>query len=239
MEILINELSLDSQYSSIDFFISDGICKLLPLLKEFRDEDVFFKKQDFYNRNVTSQTTIYQILSGSISRTSDELRRFKTHLSRFLNEPYWDNTQIHSIAIVYSFNGTSVTGSSLAESCERDRVVLSFNHVSYLSNQLTISKANTNLVVDNLTGEDDFITLLHQRGLLTFFSLKNRVNFRRTNLIQQGQTVFISNANGSYWYLDNFHKNHYEVFNSNKIHIGVADLNGNIDYTKAVNGRTI
>lgn len=44
---------------------------------------------------------------------------------------------------------------------------------------------------------------------------------------------------GRYWYFDNFHGNEFEVCDSTGKHIGVADLEGNIDTTKAVNGRSI
>jgi len=32
--------------------------------------------------------------------------------------------------------------------------------------------------------------------------------------------------------LDNLHKNHFEVFNKEKEHLGEADLSGNLDMTK-------
>lgn len=70
------------------------------------------------------------------------------------------------------------------------------------------------------------------------FSLLNKNKFRRTSLVQQGKPVFEEIGLGNFWYLDNFHKNEYEVFDSNKIHIGVSDLSGNIDKTKVIRGRT-
>ena len=44
---------------------------------------------------------------------------------------------------------------------------------------------------------------------------------------------------GYYWYLDNQHKNHYEVFDRSKKHIGTANMDGDIDTAKKVNGRTL
>lgn len=70
------------------------------------------------------------------------------------------------------------------------------------------------------------------------FSLLNRALFLRTSLIQHGKPVFQEISTKRYWYLDNFHKNEYEVYNSQKKHIGVSDLNGIIDYSKIVSGRT-
>ena len=43
-----------------------------------------------------------------------------------------------------------------------------------------------------------------------------------------------------YWHLDNFHKNHLEVFDSTgKNHLGIADLEANIDETKKDPSRSI
>lgn len=70
------------------------------------------------------------------------------------------------------------------------------------------------------------------------FSLLDRNKFRRTPLVQQGKPVFVSIESGYFWYLDNFHKDEYEVFDANKKHIGVSDLLGNLDLKKAIPGRT-
>ncbi len=69
------------------------------------------------------------------------------------------------------------------------------------------------------------------------FSLLDKIKFRRTKFVQQGKPVFEEINTGYYWYLDNLHKNEYEVFNAQKEHIGVADLQGNIDASQKINGR--
>jgi len=68
---------------------------------------------------------------------------------------------------------------------------------------------------------------------ITTFSLLDDSRFARTNIIEQGQRVFQEINTRYFWYLDNFHKNHYEVFNSTgKQHIGEADLYGKLDISK-------
>lgn len=69
------------------------------------------------------------------------------------------------------------------------------------------------------------------------FSLLDKNKFKRTSFIQQGKPVFESLDTGNFWYIDNFHKDEYEVFDSNRLHIGVANLNGIIDSNKAIPGR--
>ena len=69
------------------------------------------------------------------------------------------------------------------------------------------------------------------------FTLLDRTRFNKTNMIQQGKPVFEEITTGNYWYLDNFHKNEYEVFDNTHHHVGVADLNGIIDITQKTKGR--
>jgi hypothetical protein len=69
------------------------------------------------------------------------------------------------------------------------------------------------------------------------FSVLNKNKFKRTSFVQQGKPVFESIENGFFWYIDNFHKDEYEVFDSNRNHIGVADLMGELNTSKAIKGR--
>lgn len=90
--------------------------------------------------------------------------------------------------------------------------------------------------IDFVTDVEDLKLWLHTHNKATF-SLLNRTRFKRTNMIQQGKVVFEEIETGNYWYLDNFHKDEYEVFDHQHEHIGVADLEGILDKTKKVNGR--
>jgi hypothetical protein len=77
---------------------------------------------------------------------------------------------------------------------------------------------------------------LFDKGCLKF-SLKDKTRFSKTSEVKDGKSVYKEIATDRYWYLDNFHKNHYEVFNSTRHHIGVADLDGILDTSKKVEGR--
>jgi hypothetical protein len=71
------------------------------------------------------------------------------------------------------------------------------------------------------------------------FSLFDKNRFTKTNFIEQGQRVFQENKTKYYWYLDNLHKNHYEVFDNTGKHFGESDLNGQIDNSKKKPAKTI
>ena len=81
---------------------------------------------------------------------------------------------------------------------------------------------------------DHLIGFLRNQQIIVF-SLQDKNSFERANNVDvvKGASAFKEIATGRYWYLDTFHKNHYEVFDSTGIHLGEADLNGNLDTNKA------
>ena len=71
------------------------------------------------------------------------------------------------------------------------------------------------------------------------FDLSDENRFRRTSERYDGAPIFQEIKTGYYWYLDNFHKDHYEVFDAERKHFGVSDLEGGIDKTKKIKKRRI
>jgi len=150
-EILINELSLTGQFNSVYEFITGALFKFISLLKEIKGTNVLlYKNRLFYNSKITGDTTIKNIMLGVISRQYDEIRKMKSSLECLFEEPYWENNQKHSRDVRYLFKGNCVTGQSLAEACERDRIVISFIHPDFSSEILQIIKENTEVMLKNL-----------------------------------------------------------------------------------------
>ena len=81
-------------------------------------------------------------------------------------------------------------------------------------------------------------TYCFKNSYLTF-SLNLGYLFEKTNKREQGQSIYKELNTGYYWYLDNLHKDHYEVFDKNCNHIGEASMEGILDRNKAEPGRTI
>ena len=69
--------------------------------------------------------------------------------------------------------------------------------------------------------------------------LKNIKRFRK--IPREGEpNRYFEISTKRYWYLDELHRNHFEVFDSTgKNHLGIADLEGNIDETKKDPSRSI
>lgn len=249
MEILINELSLSGQFASEGQFIQEALLPFSSILKEIDSEiNTICKKQDLWNYRVTSVAILHDVL---IQRT-DEARRFKSLISCLLNEPYWESDRKHAKNSEYLYNDSNVCGQSLAEACVRDRVVISFTHDDYTRTQLSVMNNNMEVRVDNLFDKGHYIELAHQRNTIPYsvyfewkFAnaqcslLENTERFRRLGQSRQGQPVYEEIVTGYYWYLDNFHHNHYEVFDSNEHHLGTADMQGNMDTSKLTSGRRL
>lgn len=169
MDILINELSLDGQYSTVNEFLSEGLSAFINVLDEISvTNHILLKKYDFYNTKITKDIILYDILKGDISREYDQIRRFKRKLTMFFEEPFWENDKKHSDDDTYLFDNVKINDSSLAESCERDRVVVSFLHGKFKILKIPVLKNQDEVEVDNLYDRFHFLELRQSRNELTF-----------------------------------------------------------------------
>lgn len=64
-------------------------------------------------------------------------------------------------------------------------------------------------------------------------------NFERTKFVEHGEPVYREKSTNHYWYWDNFHNYHYEVFDSKGKHLGEANLDGELDTSKNDKTKTI
>jgi len=166
-EILINELSLNGQFNSVNEFIEGALIKFNALLTEIKGSNVLlYKNFVFYKSKITVDKTIHYILVDTISRQYDEIRKMKSSLACLFEEPYWENNQKHSPNIFYMFMGNCVTGQSLAEACERDRMAISFIHPDFSSKSLLILKENTEITLDNLVNRIDYIETAYNKNII-------------------------------------------------------------------------
>ncbi|NJL13827.1 MAG: hypothetical protein HC913_13045 [Microscillaceae bacterium] len=168
---------------------------------------------------------------------------------------YW-NTKENDLRVKDFMN------SSLAEISERH---LQYPEESYLlinfsaslfqeKKYIQIIKADTwnNLseilqifCIDNQKDFEDWFEKNHRLDSL----FADRHRFEKTKIKVQGSNVFRESQTGYYWYYDNFHRDfdnkdlkkpvEIEVFDKQGKHIGVADLEGNIDFEAQKSDRTI
>ena len=244
MDILLNELSLSGQHASREIFVEEILPTLIGVLDEIQElfKATIYKNQQFYSSKVTRTDTIHDILVGDLSRQYPSLRKIKRQFfSPLFAEPYWEGTRKHSENYSYTYEGNDICNHSVAEACERDKVIVSFRGTELFREEtLSILKnGNEQIDIDNLFNAGHYSNVLHQRRIRYSFSLKDGSRFQKDRRIVQGQNVYREIDTGCYWYLDNLHKDHYEVFDRNGQHIGTANTDGVVDPSKRVNGRTL
>ena len=182
MEVLINELSLEGQYFSVNNFLSDGLSVFINVLDEISiSNNILLKKYDFYSSKITKEKTLHDILVGNISREYDQIRKFKRKLAMLFEEPFWEDDKKHSDDDTYLFDNVKINGSSLAESCERDKVVVSFLHSKFKILKIPVLKNQDEISVDNLYDEFHFLELIRSRKELSFEEYA-RLKFADTKL---------------------------------------------------------
>jgi hypothetical protein len=252
MEILINELSLKGQFLSVKNFMDEALIPFINTMNEFdRNKDVVLKKQKFWECKITENDNLYSLISTTNIGTIES--RIVKSLLRNLSEPFWENSQKQNASDSYEYMNYNILGSSLAEACERDKVVISFIHSDFSSTKLQIYKNKVSIDVDNMFSKEHYIEVANNRkqidkckyferkfdfGQITL--LENEYRFRKTSKPHQhGKPVYEEIATGKLWYLDSFHQNHYEVFDSQGNHLGEADLKGKINTEKADKHKTI
>lgn len=168
MEILINELSLIGQFASSEQFVSEALPPLLAVLKEVDStKDILLKKYDLYTAKIDAETSIHDIIIGQTSRLYDEIRKFKSLLAALFENPYWEDSRKHSTCCTYIYNNNDVCNYSIAESCERDKVVISFIHPDFSETYLSIVKDNkTEIKIDNFFNKGHYIEIAWKKEVI-------------------------------------------------------------------------
>lgn len=241
-ELILNEYSLAGQFSSKEDFIENALTLMVGLLNKLPQGKgiSIWKRNDLWQSNVTSNSsdTLHDIIQTSRERA---VTRFKALLTRhFFDSPYWDNNPKQDKDKTYQWESENVSGSALAEACERDKVIISWQHADFTQPSLSINKESEAIKLINLSKADDC-----DAQAVTFgwspapFSLSGSSKFSETSQKMKGAKVYKECSTGYYWYRDTFHNTHYEVFDANGRHIGEANLSGDLDMSKAKPGRRL
>jgi hypothetical protein len=182
MEILVNELSLSGQYSTVEDFFHVGLIPFMKVLKNIDGLPIeVYQRCDFNQAQATQRDTIHQILTREEFRRCVEVQRYKVLLDRLFTGPYWDLNSKQSTNSTYRYNENNVCGSSLAEACERDKAVISFYHDDFKSHRLSIFRDECEIGIDNLIEDEKFIQLAYEWGIMPFSEYCRR-KFKGSNL---------------------------------------------------------
>ena len=140
-----------------------------------------------------------------------------------------------------------VTDTTIAEAAERQlindssikRLIVNFIQSDFQTSIHIIKNEEHSIEIDCVETKEEFDKWLNLLISPLDIFLRNPERFIRTKFKQQGATVFQEKHTSFYWYIDNFHKDEFEVFSSIKEHIGVANLDGIIQPNSKKDGRTL
>lgn len=209
MDVIINDFSLNGQFSDEEQFVESLYKSTLPILNSLEEVGVNILRSYYsYEANVTNDKTLNDLL---ITRGNPEITKLKRQLQKmFFEEPYWEDS-LKSVEEIYDCVFTEKKSEfCLAEALERNIPVLSFEHDKFNESKIEINKNNENNYIDNLFNKEimlqvlrehrtighlDFLVLKH--SLKESFGLKNGKNYfdelvERSGLSLDDQSYIIS-----------------------------------------------
>lgn len=243
MEFFINELSLEGQFHSDQAF-EEAVVSFIEIFSYIREkikEKKIYKDSLFANRTAVKNESF--LASFNRIKNRDIKNIFKQVIFDRLNPRDWRREQMHPVDIDYRcpmLDDRCVTDTSVAETAERklirpttERILINFTCSQFEklpgSTVRVIKVAEHYEIIDVpfVEKKEDLHTLVVFELEPIDSYLRNPARFRKTAIIFQGRSVFEEIETKRLWYLDNFHKNHFEVFDKNIKHLGEANLEGN------------
>ena len=220
MEILFNELSLTGQFPDQDAFVRNGLLPFVRLLKEMQGfSTLLLKKSDVWNHKITPTSTLHTFLINKAFRRLDEALRLKSAIADLTKEPFWDSDSKQNAAYTYLLNGVDIGGSSPAEACERDKVIVSFVLSATSLDPLNIVRNGINVSLLNLTRSGRLTEHLWANNHISFESyLKARFSGGKLDFSQVREKMDFSGLQSAEHslFVDTFRK--FETLTWDQIH---------------------
>ena len=251
-QIFVNECSLQGQFQTQAHFeqalkvfmsVFENIKHNKNLHKELYKNELFIEYQAI--KGSPFQANLNQIKDKSLKTA------FTSLVFNKLNPINWRYQQVHALHDNYVLVETleNITDTSIAEISERK---LQQNEVAYLLINFPDSSFNashpdfslcqliavlknqgaTSIFVDCLDNKLAFEQWVQNKLDNRNFLETNPDRFDKTSKCVQGQPVYTERDTNYTWYLDNLHKDHFEVFNRQGKHLGEANSEGILDTTK-------
>lgn len=261
MQIFINECSLVGQYHSAQEFTEAVriFISLFSTINEQKGNVSAYKSKVF----LTYKAIQNEEFQASFNRIENRQLKdaFRQIIFNRFNPKEWQNEQIHSneeFFYCHELGNDIVTETSLAEAAERklqnidsDILLLNFTNSKFsggsFANVEKGNEAEQKITIQILCFENQELLSTYLSNLFKNLThdektiLVDKARFRIATGIQpvQGRRVYEELRTGYFWYGDNLHLDHLEVFDRHGNHIGTATLEGELIPDSAERGRTI
>ncbi len=255
MEIFINESSLEGQYHNQTEFTEGirGFISIFSFVKKLKNIQLFKDDLLIYESAISNE-----IFQASFDKIRDKSLKvaFRGIVLNKLNPKNWRTEQVHSTEDAYFYiqgeNIEDFTGKTLAEMAERNlqevnkrRLAINFTNSRFQTLAsipiLKNSEAATPIPIDCCDNKEILENWIGNIDITATEFLKDTNRFTSTSKIStQGTRIYQEMATDYYWHFDNFHDYiSFEVYDRQGTHIGVADIEGIIDFEQAKEGRSI
>lgn len=191
MSVIINDLSIDGQFSDVDEFCDNILEQMIPILDILNDLDInVLKGYNTYNLNITKSEKLIDIMKV---RGKPEITKLKSQLSKmFLDEPYWESDKKSNTGSIYECEFTDeLEGYCIAEAFEREVPVLSFEHNRFKNNKILIKKDDIEENVLNIYDYNNALDTFKESGKISPFEyLSERYKFKDSFGLSMGKNLF-------------------------------------------------
>jgi len=202
MELLFNDFSLAGQFCSVDDFIENLACDILPILVRSKKPGVgILSKTTTYSLFVTENLTLHDILINKNSNISyPEITRLKSVIAEFIDDPHWDNDVKTAVDSSYELTHDCDIPNCITEALERNGILISFQHSDFHGKHISLCKNGEDKRVRNSINDALFCEHLIDSNHITFvefllaclsgkkvsFSKNERGDYRADKLYQNG-----------------------------------------------------
>ena len=199
---------------------------------------VFRKLREARYRNITCWAKRKDLLNEKIfirdakfiedNKVDPALRCFNWDINTMQIEPVYDGLN-HLVSLVEQSNA------DLNFVCIDNIQNINHRYTLFLDAKTRNDYPKSFVIVPCFQTIEELMSYAQSKQLFQF-TLDDTTKFKKCSgmSIQKGACVYQERETGRYWYLDTFHKDHYEVYDSNgKRHLGEADLNGNFNPSKS------
>lgn len=178
-EILVNELSLEGQFQSMNDFIDNYCMEFINCLNYLKNVNYkVLKTYGLYSAKITDQESLNDVLKVR----GDKQRKIKLLLLQF-HPPYWEDEKKQEGE--YYLGDRKVTDSSIAEAAARGKAVLSFYHEDYSDKELEVRKDGNIIMIFSISSLKALAEDLYKKGKIKineYVRIKysgTRLNFKR------------------------------------------------------------
>lgn len=184
MQIILNELSLEKKFTDLTDFLKH-LREILAIYKLGIKGLEIYKQSTLYDIVIFGDVKFLDVLRNRQYSRSDEIQRYKRAMDQMIShEPFWDLDMRHSDLDKYNCDYTEKKGFyGIAEACERDKVVLSFNCEEFFECQSinVIKNGVENLDVVNIYSQAYLIEYMKDEDLINPL-LYCKIKYKESNL---------------------------------------------------------